>query len=38
MLANVLGNNQKIIQDFGKLYAKRQRTIKDDDFMLKSGI
>lgn len=38
MLANVLGNNQRLVNDFGKLYAKRQKTMKDEDFMLKSGI
>lgn len=38
MLANVLGNNKRIIEDFGRLYARKQKTIKDEDFMLKSGI
>lgn len=38
MLANMLGNNQRIVEDFGRLYAKKQRTLNDDDYMLKSGI
>lgn len=38
MLANMLGNNQRIMQDFGRIYAKRQRTLNDEDYMLKSGI
>lgn len=38
MLANVLGNNQRIVDDFGRLYTKQQRTLNDEDYMLKSGI
>ena len=38
MLANMLGNNQRIIEDFWKLYVKKQRTLNDEDYMLKSGI
>lgn len=38
MLANVLGSNQRIVDDFGRLYTKQQRTLSDDDYILKSGI
>jgi len=38
ILANILASNPKIKEDFGQLYKRNQRTIWEDDFMLRSWI
>lgn len=39
MLANILSSNQKLKNDFWKLYNKNKKNMSDDeDFMLRSGI
>ena len=38
ILANILTSNPKIKEDFGQLYRKNQRTMWEDEFMLRTGI